>query len=330
MASADLLKSLFRSFRQGDEETFYKVAEQIILQEKKKNHNILARDLKFILENGARKSNSTTSIYDFEKLPKDHERGFDLVEVRFVDRLMSEVVLTEKLGQQVKEIITEYFASDVLRSYGLRPKQKLLFTGPPGCGKTITTEILASELGLPILYTRFDSIISSYLGETASNLRKIFEYASKGTWLIFFDEFDAIGKSRNDPTEHGELKRVVNSFLQLLDNFHTESIIVAATNHESLLDKALWRRFDDILFFDKPSEAQIVHLIKIKLRNYPNKVNPTELASKMLGFSHADVERVCIEAIKSSIIGDEKCVNNSIFEIALKHQQERIDRVSND
>jgi len=153
--------------------------------------------------------------------------------------------------------------------HGFQPATKLLFCGPPGCGKTLCAEIIASELGLPLLYTRFDAIVSSYLGETAANLRKVFEYASSSRWVVLFDEFDAIGKARDDAAEHGELKRVINSFLQLLDGFTAPSILIAATNHEQLLDPALWRRFDEILVFPRPSVHEIRSLLGMKLKKFP-------------------------------------------------------------
>lgn len=167
----------------------------------------------------------------------------------------------------------------------------------------MTAKAISGELNIPILYTRFDSVISSYLGETASNLRKIFDFASSGNWILFFDEFDAIAKKRDSIDEHGELKRVVNTFLQLLDSFQGDSIIIAATNHQSLLDPAIWRRFDDVLLFPLPNESQIKDLLNRNLNRYPHARIDTDQLSKMLiGFSHADIERICVTSIKKAII----------------------------
>ncbi|MBA3868771.1 MAG: ATP-binding protein, partial [Anaerolineae bacterium] len=313
MASADLLKSLFSSFKKGDEEQFYVAANLLINEEKEKKHNVLARDLQRILDNGRSKPISTPSILDFEKLPRDRERNAALLEIRESKRILGDVILSEKLSQQFTLLFKEYQMRERLHSYGLQPKRKLLFAGPPGCGKTISAEMIAGELGLPLLYIRFDAVISSYLGETANNLRKIFDFASKGSWIVFFDEFDAIGKSREDASEHGELKRVVNTFLQLLDGFNSESIFVAATNHEGLLDRALWRRFDDIYFFSPPTEKQISEVIKLKLGNVPHSIHYDNYISKMHGWSHADIERVCVDAIKISIIDGEEDITDKIF-----------------
>jgi len=218
MASADLIKKIFRSFKQRDDQAFIAAALEIIAEEKRKNHNVLARDLQRIIENG-NNSLHNNHIMNFQKLPRDKERSTVLVEVRTPQRYISDIILDDNLRQQLDTIFNEYRAKPILKTYGLTPRLKLLFAGPPGCGKTLCAEIIANELGLPLLYTRFDAVISSYLGETASNLRKVFDYAEQGNWVVFFDEFDAIGKSRNNVEEHGELKRVVNTYLQLLDNF---------------------------------------------------------------------------------------------------------------
>ena len=175
-----------------------------------------------------------------------------------------------------------------------------------------------------MLYTRFDAVISSYLGETAANLRKVFDFAAGTTWVVFFDEFDAIGKSRDDLEEHGELKRLINTFLQLLDSFRSDSLIIAATNHDFLLDKALWRRFDDIIYFGLPSASQISALVQIKLRGFRHqRVNLEGFIQEMIGWSHADVERVCIEAVKIAVLAGKDELDDPIFTEAMDRQAHR-------
>lgn len=326
MATADLLKKIFKSYKQRDNEAFYSAALEIIAEEKRKKHNVLARDLQKILENGYSNGLHDTHIMDFQKLPRDKERGSILVEVRTPQKYISDIVINDNLKKQIFNIFDEYRSKSILKTYGLSPKLKLLFAGPPGCGKTLCADIIANELGLPILYTRFDAIISSYLGETASNLRKVFDYAEKGKWIVFFDEFDAIGKSRDDEEEHGELKRVVNTYLQLLDNFQSDNFIIAATNHELLLDKAIWRRFDDILFFDIPNKEQILDLIELKFRSVKHKnLNVEKFIDRMEGWTHSDIERVCIDSIKISILSNNEDVNMKHFETAFERQKHRFD-----
>ena len=200
----------------------------------------------------------------------------------------------------ILKVMREFQQWDILEASGLRPSHKLLFCGPPGCGKTATAEVIAVELGLPLVYIRFDSVVSSLLGETASNLSKVFEYIHEDTWVVLFDEFDAIGRSRDDATEHGEIKRVVNAFLQMLDNFHGRSLLIAATNFEQALDPALWRRFDEVVRFDRPTVGQIDELMKKKLIPVRNsKVSTKRYAAQLEGSTFGDVERITMDILKS-------------------------------
>ncbi|MHB1956694.1 MAG: AAA family ATPase, partial [Sulfobacillus sp.] len=193
---------------------------------------------------------------------------------------------------------------DVLSSYGLRPLNRLLFCGPPGCGKTLTAEVIALELSLELVIVRFDAVVSSFLGETAANLRKVFDFLSEGHFVALFDEFDAIGKERDDAAEHGELKRVVNSVLQMMDSYRGNSLFIAATNHERMLDRAVWRRFDEVLMFEKPTFEQIRALFLIKLRGVRHDL-PLEdrvFVNEFTGFTHADIERIVIRSIKWMVL----------------------------
>jgi SpoVK/Ycf46/Vps4 family AAA+-type ATPase len=324
VARGELLRKLFLSHKRGGEEEFRATALEIIAEEQNKNNRQLARDLLRILDNSA-SFGSNGSTRDLGSLPKDKERDALLVEVQSPTVTFADIVLRPQNKASIERIIAEFRCAEVLRTHGLRPKSKLLFVGPPGCGKSLCAKIISNELGLPLLYTRFDAIISSYLGETAANLRKVFNYASSGQWVVLFDELDAIGKRRDDENEHGELKRVVNSFLQLLDGFSAPSLVVAATNHEQLLDPALWRRFDEIVSFPRPSVQEIARLMFMKLRNFPKQDMDIETLAKSLdGMSHADVERVCYDAIKSCIVENEEKVNKGIFLAALKQQKERL------
>lgn len=325
MASGELLKKLFKSYKQRDGEGFYAAAVQIIAEEQDKNHNLLARELKGILENGGggRPVNGT-GLRSWENLPRDRERGSSLLEVRSPDRYLTDIILHKETEEQIQAVLTEYRAASLLATHGLRPRRKLLFCGPPGCGKTLCAEVIAGELALPLVYTRFDAVISSYLGETSANLRQVFEFSSRGNWIVFFDEFDAIGKSRDDSTEHGELKRVVNTFLQLLDSFESDSILIAATNHEGLLDNALWRRFDDIIFFDVPTGAQIPDLIHLKLRGFRHPaLNAETWVQRLYGWSHADIERVCLESMKMALLSGHDIVDDNVFGQAIERQELR-------
>lgn len=184
---------------------------------------------------------------------------------------------------------------------------------------------LAGELGIPMLYVRFDALISSYLGETASNIRKVFDYAKQDSWLIFFDEFDAIARSRNDSTEHGEIKRVVNAFLQQIDNYKGRSLIIAATNFEESLDYAIWRRFDETIRFDMPTNEEKTKLFKMKLSKLNGPVHVVEeYLGKMEGFSHSDVEKSCQIIMKQCILEGRKLYTKHDVEYAIIKQEQNV------
>lgn len=327
MTRSDLLKELLKAYRAKDRCEFEKVVNEIIKSEERKNHKKLAKELRSIMENyrcnGV--ANLGSVIECFEKLPKDVERQNFLVHMRSSKYILEDVILSKVNTNVIEDVIDDYYQSLKLIAYNLKPKTKLLFCGPPGCGKTLTAEALAGELQLPLLYTRLDAIISSYLGDTASNLRKVFDYITQGRWLVFFDEFDAIGKSREDAYEHGEIKRVVNSFLQMIDTYEGESIIVAATNHQNLLDRAIWRRFDEILLFDKPNNEEIVKLIKLKLRTYPKyDIDFDNVINLLSGMSHSEIENICNDAMKICVKNDIKLLDTDIFEKAISKQKRRV------
>ncbi len=328
MASGKLLRQLFKGVTQGSEESFRSAAEQIIQEERAKHHNLLANDLQRILQSGVADlagDNLSVTTVRASDIPKDSERGLPLLDLRVPCRFLGDVVLSARNKQMIEEVILEQDREEILRSNGLRPKSKLLFCGPPGCGKSLTAEVIAGELGMELVMIRFDAVVSSYLGETASNLRKVFEFLEKGRFVALFDEFDAIGKEREDEAEHGELKRVVNSFLQMFDSYRGRSILIAATNHEGMLDRALWRRFEEIFFFDKPDVEQIRKVLELKLRSTECDlpIDSWNFCQNMEGFSHADIERVVIQAIKQTILKGRRAVDKDVFDDALNREMER-------
>jgi SpoVK/Ycf46/Vps4 family AAA+-type ATPase len=329
MPSGDMLIKLFENFKNQDDEGFAKIAFQIIEEEQKKNHFLLADRLKRAIFSSANSiKNPPRHLNSFGNLPKDKEHNSNLVDIKYSDREESEIILSNEIREKIDTIILENKRSDILRTYGLKPKSKILFCGPPGCGKTLMVEVLSNRLNLPILYTRFDSVVSSYLGETASNLSRIFDFAENGNWLLFFDEFDAIGKSRDNHEEHGELKRVVNTFLQLMDNFESNSILIAATNYEKLIDYALWRRFDDVIYFDRPNKEEIESTIKLKFRNFKANFEFDSVSEKMINMSYSDVERVCVDSIKKAILQNKMAVDLDLFLKVLHEERNRLKLIS--
>lgn len=324
MARADLLKKLFSSFNNDDKELFIKTAHEIIADERKKNHSILADDLEMVL-NGA-KNNYRHSMPTMKTVvTQNSDKDGRLVEIVYPDKFFDDVILPQEKVIQLEEVIREFQNWDILISNGVTPINKLLFYGPPGCGKTLCASTLAAEIGIPLMYVRFDALVSSYLGETASNIRKVFELAKNDSFVILFDEFDAIGRSRNDETEHGEIKRVVNTFLQQLDNFRGRSIIIAATNFEQSLDYAIWRRFDDTIRFDLPSNDEKIKLFTLRLKQFNG---PTHAFETFLcatdKFSHADVENVCKTIMRKCILAGKRNYSKKDIEFAVKRQQQMV------
>lgn len=318
MARADLLKKLFHSYRNRDQEAFAQVAGEIIDEERKKHHPVVANELERILKNGVSHPTESQSFANFDPPPRDPDRRTTLLEIRQPDRYLDDLVLSDAVRKGVDRVISEFREWEVLEANGLSPVKRLLLCGPSGCGKTATAEAIATELGLPLLYVRFDSVVSSLLGETAANLRKVFDYAARGQWVMFFDEFDAIGRSRDDATEHGEIKRVVNSYLQIMDSFHGRSLVIAATNFEAVLDRALWRRFDDVLRLERPSRDHLKLLIRKRLK--PLAFQPTQvdaIATHLSGATFADAEQVCLDVRKLCAMRGKKSFNQTELAEAL-------------
>ena len=262
---SEKLVNLFRAFTKGDSDSFHRIALDTIEDEKRKKHHLLAKQL----ENTLRENSVSTNLNGVKQIPpipRDNEKGFRLLDVQKLYLGWSDIILFPDTETHLKQIIEEFRKYDLLATYGLRPKAKVLFYGPPGTGKTLCAKVLSSVIGYPLVSVRFDSVISSYLGETASNLRKVFDYIENGRWIVLFDEFDIIGKQRDDPTEHGEIKRVVNNFMLMLENYNGDSLLISSTNHPQLLDVAVWRRFDDVIFFNLPDKPRRMKIFEKYLR----------------------------------------------------------------
>jgi SpoVK/Ycf46/Vps4 family AAA+-type ATPase len=326
MARGELLRKLFLNFSLNEREGFFAAAAEIIEEEKAKNHALLARDLEKILQNANGKALASNSFnYDrYPEVPKDRETGLALIDVQKFDYSWDRVILNETNLAILQTVALENRKQEVLEAYGLKPKLKLLFCGPPGCGKTLTAKVLSGVLGIPLVYVNLTAVFSSFLGETATNLKKIFSYVETGEWVVLFDEFDAIARDRNTLNEHGEVKRLVNSLLQLIDTSNSKSLFIAATNHESLLDSAVWRRFDEILFFDKPNVKLKVQLLTNYLSAFRHeKISFEEIASKLEGATGADIERICADAMKAVILRGDRQLTHSDLQTSIRRYTER-------
>ncbi|WP_017327565.1 AAA family ATPase [Synechococcus sp. PCC 7336] len=326
MARGEIIRKLFQSFSHNEREGFYAAAMELIQEEKSKNHNLLARDLERILKNGYSKAlpASNTLYGNYPEEPKDRETGLSLIDVKLFSLSWDDVILSKDNLEILQRVALENRKQEILEAYGLRPKSKLLFCGPPGCGKTLTSKVLSGVLGIPLAYINLTAVFSSYLGETATNLKKIFDYVENGEWVVLFDEFDAIARDRNTLNEHGEVKRLVNSLLQLIDASSSNSLFIAATNHESLLDNAIWRRFDEIIFFAKPDLKLRKKLLKCYLsRIRYSGINLGDFAAELEEATGADIERICIDTIKTVILRGDQELTHADLTAAVERYLER-------
>jgi len=314
------LKELFRAFRTNDELAFRRAALEIIEEEQGKHHTALARDLRSLLAVGNASSIDTSAFTVLPEPPTDREGDWPLAQVRRPEYSLADLVINPTVSMMLEGLIAETRRWPDLDRHGLPRRQRILFQGPPGCGKTSAAEALASELGRPFVVVSLDAVVSSYLGETASNLRRVLDYADQVPFLVLFDEFDALGRSRDDAAEHGEMKRVVTTFLQMIDKYRGPSILIAATNHPGLLDPALWRRFDEVLTFAKPSVHELRRVLRLRLRSTPHSgVNIERYASALKGYPHAAAEKLVIDARRSAVINDRNAVTETDLDMALTH-----------
>lgn len=311
------LKELFRSFRSGDELAFRRAAAAIIEEEEAKQHVALARDLRKLLAGGDEIAAGSPAA--LPPPPLDQESDWPLVEVRHPRRYLRDLVLAPATLDRLEQLAAEVPVWPRLVAAGVPQRRRALFYGPPGCGKSSGAEALATEIGVPLVVVRLDSVISSYLGQTASNLRRIMEYANAAPWVVLFDEFDALGRVRDDPTEHGEIKRVVNAFLQMLDTYDGPSLLIAATNHERLLDPALWRRFDEVIRFPTPTVHQTRALLRKRLGRVPHHgLDIDGAASRLKGLPHAAAESAAWGAQRRAIMGERDRVGSSDLRAAVQ------------
>lgn len=321
-----LLTRLFKSIDGNKNEPLVKVAYSIIEDEREKGHINLANKLNNILEgNLAKAINSEPNLKIIKEkefqIPFDRRFRLPLATHIEYDLLRHEMVLNSTVEKKILRIEKEYFARERLAHHGLKPRKKILLYGSSGCGKSMAAERIAWDLGLPFYKVRFDSIISSYLGESASNLQKLFESINEYPCVLLLDEFDIIGKQRNiSSNDVGEIHRIVNILLGLLEEYDGEGILIATTNLEGSLDKALFRRFDDYIELPKPGETEIVELLRITFSalKLDKGINLTSFAKKMVGMSYAIIVKIANDAAKKTIISSNDTISiedlNAAFE----------------
>ncbi len=327
MAKADQIKKLIANYGRPSE--FRAAAMAIIDDAHRKGHTPLAASLKRVLESSVRPETGSSSPSSLSNIDLLADPAGELLDAIEPQRGLADIVLAKDASASFDRLIEEQKRADELRRHRLPVRSKLLFFGPPGCGKTLGAEVIARELGLPLLTARIDTLISSLLGQTATNLRRLFDYAAKRPCVLFLDEFDALARSRTDEGEHNELRRVVNSLLGMIDRHQSRSVLIAATNLESALDAAIWRRFDDIVEFEPPRREQIRALLGMVFKNFVVNFDLDASVAKLSGLSFAEIERVALDAIKTAVLKKHKAVTETDFAAALKASGKRSAPTSN-
>ncbi|HVU53526.1 MAG TPA: ATP-binding protein [Puia sp.] len=321
----ELLIRLFRSIEGDSSDDLVRIAEKIIEDEQKKGHSKIATRLKEILDKNLQtyssfKGQLKTLLPKGVTIPTDKRNHVPLASHIERARLRHDMVLPREIENKISRIEMEYVARERLHHFGLKPKQKILLYGAPGCGKSMTAERIAYNIGLPFLKVRFEAIISSYLGESASNLKKLFESLKGFPCVLLLDEFDFIAKARTkNGQDVGEMHRLVNLLLSLLEDYEAPGILVATTNFEGVIDFALFRRFDEIIEMPKPSEAEIDRLLRQTLSSMTlaKNIHLPEMAQKLAGFSAALVVKVANDASKIAILEGKNILEQKHLTIAI-------------
>jgi SpoVK/Ycf46/Vps4 family AAA+-type ATPase len=315
-----LLTALLKSHVAGDDDLFRSVALQIAAHEATKGNDRLAQELRDLV-NKAKRGQQPTGSHRAVPIARPAGELAGLVLASYPPIRLSDMVLAEGIKAQIEEVIAQYRQRDLLRAHGLSPKRKLLLVGPPGCGKTMTASVLAGECDLPLLFVQLHGLITKYMGETAAKLHLIFDAMAETRGVYLFDEFDAIGAARSEGNDVGEIRRVLNSFLQFLERDDSDCIIVAATNFVGMLDDALFRRFDDVITYALPDKGLVRRLVENRLTTFDlSGVKWREVSLAARGLSHAEVARACDDAARGAVLLGETVVKNESLTTALKNR----------
>ncbi|MBN2180427.1 MAG: ATP-binding protein [Sedimentisphaerales bacterium] len=308
MATAEQLKTLIKSHFGNDPDRFSTIALQIAAHEARQGHGDVANEIRIIIDHAKHKPVRITFHRELEDLVLETEPNHRL----------GELVLSDSMKNRIQRILKEYKQQHKLKKHGLVHRRKLLLTGPPGTGKTMTASIIAKQLSLPFYTILMDKLVTKYMGETSAKLRQIFDLISKQQGVYLFDEFDAIGAERGLDNDVGEMRRVLNAFLQFIEQDKSDSLIIAATNNLTLLDQALFRRFDDVLHYELPTLKESAVLIDNRLGTFKGQFSSEKIAMHATKLSHGEIAQACDDAIKETILSDKQKVTREHLLAMLK------------
>lgn len=322
MTTARHLIALLKSHIAGDEVRFLSTAMQVAAHEARQGHGKLAQELRDLIDGAKAKGAALEKKAGPVPIVQPKGELANLLTAHYPDIRLVDMVLLESLDLQLKRVLLEQRQQERLRGHELRPRRKLLLIGPPGSGKTMTAAALAGELYLPLLTVVLDSLITKFMGDTAGKLRLVFNAMTATRGVYFFDEFDAIGAKRSAQHDVGEIRRVLNSFLQFLEQDDSRGLVIAATNHPELLDTALFRRFDDVIEYVLPDAGSIERLLKARLSNFETKgIVWGELTEGAVGLSQAEIVRAAEDAAKAAVLANHKRVDSTELKVAIAERR---------
>ncbi len=327
MAQADTLVELVKAASSGDQQLFRRVAESLIQEERNKGHRILAdRLVKSLQSSPSFQQRAAESKAASNGGAATNDLIFEITPQRTLDSL----VLADKIRAQLDEMIEEQHRVELLHAHNLSPRHRVLLAGPPGNGKTTLAEALATELMVPLIVVRYETLIGSYLGETSARLKKLIDYAKTRRCVLFFDEFETLGKERGDTHETGEIKRVVSSLLLLMDELPDYVVVVAASNHPELLDRAVWRRFQLRIELPTPTRAQLSQFIdSIGVHSQVSFGLAAESIAKcLLGLNFSEVEEFCLSVVRRAVLDHKVDDARAITKLKLEQWRNRLMPVS--